>query len=108
MKTFRNIAIVMAALAGPAVMIGCTATDSSRGTGEVVDDASLTARVKAALIKDPQVSGTAINVDTYRGVVQLSGFIESEEMARKAVQAAQQVNGVRSVKNNLQTRAARG
>lgn len=79
----------------------CAPTAERRGTGEFVDDVALTARVKTALIKAEKVNATAINVNSYRGEVQLSGFVESEDMISRAVAAARNVDGVSRVRNDL-------
>jgi osmotically-inducible protein OsmY len=96
-------ALTAVALAGAA---GCAPTQTRQSTGEVVDDAAVTARVKSALINEPGVKSTQINVETFRGTVSLSGFVDSDEMARKAVNVAEQVRGVRSVKNDMQVKPA--
>jgi hyperosmotically inducible periplasmic protein len=100
-------AIVAAALAATTLVVlpACSSNQSHRSTSEYVDDATLTARVKTALIKDPDVKAYQINVETYNGVVSLSGFVDSEATAQKAVNAAQGVNGVRSVKNDLHVKS---
>jgi osmotically-inducible protein OsmY len=85
-------ALAALALAGAA---GCAPTPTRQSTGEMVDDAALTARVKSALINEPGVKSTAINVETFRGTVSLSGFVDSTEMAQKAVTAAENVRGAR-------------
>ena len=92
---------------GAAVLFAtaCAPTQTSRGTGEVVDDASLTTRVKAALINDPQVKARDIEVETYRGVVQLSGFVDSAMVAERAAGIAGKVAGVRSVKNDMRVKS---
>jgi osmotically-inducible protein OsmY len=69
-------------------------------TGEIVDDAAITAKVKARLAQEPGVSALAITVDTYSGVVILSGFVESEAQREKAIGAARGVGGVREVKGD--------
>lgn len=79
----------------------CAPTAERRATGEFVDDAAITARVKTALIKSDKVNANSVNVDTYRGVVQLSGFVESEAMMREAGQIARGVDGVTTVRNDL-------
>jgi osmotically-inducible protein OsmY len=96
-------ALAALALAGAA---GCAPTPTRQSTGEMVDDAALTARVKSALINEPGVKSTAINVETFRGTVSLSGFVDSTEMAQKAVTAAENVRGVRSVKNDMRVKPA--
>lgn len=105
--TTRRLSAAAALLAAALFAAGCAPTATQRGTGEFVDDATINAKVKAALLADPQVPGTAVNVDTYRGVVQLSGFVASEAEKRKASQKAAEVAGVTSVRNDLQIRPTR-
>jgi osmotically-inducible protein OsmY len=85
-----------------AVMSGCAATETSRSAGETVDDATLTTTVKAELVQEQSLEAFQIDVDTYRGVVQLNGFVDTAENAEKAAKIANEVPGVVSVKNNLQ------
>jgi hyperosmotically inducible protein len=82
-------------------MAACTATRTSRSTGETIDDATLTAKVKTALARDPSTSAFRIDVDTFRGEVQLNGFVDSADMKSSATRVAKSVNGVKSVSNNL-------
>lgn len=79
----------------------CASTQKTESTGEYIDDAAITAKVKAAILKNPELKVTQINVETYKGVVQLSGFVDSREDARKASNVAADVAGVVSVKNDL-------
>ncbi len=88
--------------------VGCTATDTSRGTGEVIDDTALTARAKLALVNEPDVAANSIEVETYRGVIQLSGFVDSADMGRRAVSAVSKVPGHRGVKNDMRVKPAKG
>ena len=86
-------------------LAACSPTPDRRGTGEYVDDKVLTARVKTAITADQGIRGaTDINVEAFRGVVQLSGFVESQEMADRAVARARAVEGVRSVTNDMRLR----
>jgi hyperosmotically inducible protein len=80
---------------------GCAGSRIQESTGEYIDDSAITAKVKAALVKDPDVSALAVNVETYKGVVQISGFVNNEQQIDKAVQDARSVPGVKSVKNSL-------
>jgi hyperosmotically inducible protein len=100
MKLARPMSIFATAvfLAGAA---GCAATDERRATGQIVDDASLTARVKTALVKADGINANAINVNTYRGEVILSGFVEDRQMIDRAASVARDVDGVRMVRNDL-------
>jgi hyperosmotically inducible protein len=86
--------------------VACTSTSTRQSAGEYVDDSAVTARVKTALIQESGVKANAINVETYRGVVSLSGFVDSQEMASKAIAAAEKVGGVRSVKNDMRVKPA--
>jgi osmotically-inducible protein OsmY len=108
----RNIlflAIIAAALAvgGCASNTQTSSKDSTKDStketpGQYVDDATVTAKVKTAIASDVGVKAASnVNVETYRGVVQLSGFADSEDQAAKAVTAAKKVSGVRSVKNDI-------
>ena len=92
------------------ISAGCAHRDSAsqgRTAGAVVDDAGLTAKVKTAIAKDVG-AGTAasINVTTYRGTVQLAGFVDSQEKADQAANTARNVSGVQNVQNNLQVKSA--
>lgn len=80
---------------------GCASTQKHEGTGEYVDDSVLTAKVKAAILQDPALSSAEINVETFKGVVQLSGFVNSRSDISKAADIARGVNGVMSVKNDM-------
>jgi osmotically-inducible protein OsmY len=84
----------------------CAPTATRQSSGEYVDDAAITARVKGALLNEPNVKATAINVETYRGVVSLSGFVDSQDMASKALSKAKGVSGVREVKNDMRVKPA--
>lgn len=85
-------------------LTACSPAPHREAAGEYIDDATITTRVKAALVEDPSVSAAQVNVETYRGVVQLSGFVDSEDSARRAASLAKQVPGVRSVKNDIRTK----
>jgi osmotically-inducible protein OsmY len=82
------------------VLAACTPPGRS-GPGEVIDDSLITTKVKAALAADPMVKAREVHVETYKGVVQLSGFVESPEAVRKAVELARGVSGVKNVKNDM-------
>ncbi len=85
-----------------ALMIGaCSATRTQESAGEVIDDSALTAKVKTALIADPVTKAHEINVETYRGVVQLSGFVATPAEKSKATEVARGVSGVKEVRNDL-------
>jgi hyperosmotically inducible protein len=88
-------------LLSAAVIFGCAATPTRESTGEVVDDSAISSKVKAALVQDPETKARDIGVNTYRGVVQLSGFVGSNAERAEAARDASQVAGVRSVQNDL-------
>jgi hyperosmotically inducible protein len=79
----------------------CSATRTQESAGEVVDDSVLTAKVKTALIEDPVTKAGQIDVETYRGVVQLAGFVDSPEQKARAGEVARTVTGVQEVRNDL-------
>ena len=81
--------------------VGCASTSKHEGTGEYVDDAVITTKVKAAIFNDETLKIFEINVETFKGVVQLSGFVSSQASINKAVEVARQVKGVVSVKNAM-------
>ena len=80
---------------------GCGATATKEGTGEYVDDSVITTKVKTAIFNDSTLKVNEINVETFKGVVQLSGFVRSQADIDKAVQLARGVAGVKSVKNDM-------
>jgi hyperosmotically inducible protein len=95
------ISAVFLAVTMGSVVVGCASTSKSAGTGQYIDDSVITAKVKAALIDDPLTKATEINVETFKGSVQLSGFVSSQAAASRAVTLASRVNGVVSVKNDM-------
>jgi osmotically-inducible protein OsmY len=88
-------AIVLASL------LGCASTPTHEGTGEYVDDTVITTKVKAAVFDEPSLKSAEINVETFKGVVQLTGFVSSRADIDKAVEVARGVKGVTSVRNNM-------
>lgn len=80
---------------------GCASTEKHEGTGEYVDDSVITTKVKAMLFDEPNLRSGEINVETFKGVVQLSGFVNSKADINKAVEIARSVKGVESVKNDM-------
>lgn len=101
---------VLVAMMGAAAA-ACTTTKNEGPTehaaanaGRVVDDSVITGKVKAALVADPTTKAHQISVETFQGVVQLSGFVDSTEARSRATQVAQQVEGVKNVKNDLELR----
>ena len=84
-----------------ASFVACASTSKRESTGEYVDDSVITTKVKAELAGDDFFKSFQISVETFKGVVQLSGFVNSQQAVDKAGQIARSVNGVKSVKNNL-------
>lgn len=82
-------------------VLGCTATPTREGTGEYVDDTAITTKVKAALLHAPGLRSGDVNVETFKAVVQLSGFVNSQAQMSQALQVAKGVDGVKSVKNDM-------
>ena len=80
---------------------GCASTSKSEGTGEYVDDTVITTKVKAAIFNEPTLKSAEINVETFKGVVQLSGFVSSQTNIYKAAEVARNINGVTNVKNDM-------
>ncbi len=100
MRSFNRFATFFFIIA-LASILGCASTAKQEGTGEYVDDTVLTGKVKAAIFNEPSLSSAEINVETFKGVVQLSGFVNSQADINKAVQVTRGVPGVVSVKNAM-------
>ena len=98
LKFFAAIAMAVALL----VSLGCASTATKESTGEYIDDSVITTRVKDAIFREPTLKSTEINVESFKGVVQLSGFVSSQSSIDKAVEVAKHVQGVQSVTNNMQ------
>jgi osmotically-inducible protein OsmY len=84
-----------------ATFVACASTSKQEGAGEYVDDSVITTKVKSLLAADDFLKSFEISVETYKGIVQLSGFVDSQSAIKKAGQIARGVAGVKSVKNNL-------
>jgi len=98
----RNMFIgCLALLMLVATFAACASTRTHESTGEYVDDSTITTKVKALLAEDDFLKSFQIGVETYKGTVQLSGFVNSQEAFRKAGEITRSVKGVMSVKNNL-------
>jgi osmotically-inducible protein OsmY len=101
MKKRLILPVVMSAM-----LAACAGSPTSRSTGQAIDDAAITARVKTEIAKDMSVAQAAgVNVDTFRGTVSLSGFVDSQTQAQAAARAASQVPGVQKVDNNLRLKS---
>ncbi len=98
-KTFTAKFLVVSSLLG--LLGGCASEPTDRTVGTVVSDAAITTKVKTVLLGDPSVNGTNVNVETFRGTVQLSGFVANQEAVWRARDIASRVDGVREVRNAL-------
>jgi osmotically-inducible protein OsmY len=101
MAKLRRILKFLVCIGLITTFLGCAATPQSASTGQFVDDSVITTKVKAAIFEDPTLKTLQITVETYKGVVQLSGFVDSAQSVIKAGEVAGRVAGVVSVKNNL-------
>jgi hyperosmotically inducible protein len=97
MEWVRRAQRLMGVLLIIGLLLGCAATPEQRSTGEVIDDTTITTKVKTSLLADPIVSGFAISVDTSRGVVSLTGIVNSTGERARAIQIAQEIGGVQRV-----------
>ncbi|MES2296009.1 MAG: BON domain-containing protein [Pseudomonadota bacterium] len=97
-----SVTLLCSMLALPIVALeGCASTPTREGTGEYLDDTVLTGKVKASLFNEASIKSSEINVETFKGDVQLSGFVSSPDEAQRAVAVARSVNGVKSVRNDM-------
>lgn len=101
-KRSRIIAFILTALM--ALSLGCASTAKQEGTGEYVDDSVITTKVKTMLFNEDSLKSGEINVETFKGVVQLSGFVSSQANINKAVEVARKVNGVKAVNQDMRVK----
>jgi hyperosmotically inducible periplasmic protein len=103
MKNSIKLIVLLAVGAAGLVSLntGCAGTSTQESTGEYIDDATITAKVKAAFVKDDTVSAGQVSVTTFKGNVQLSGFVDNAEMKTRAGQIAGTIEGVTNVTNNI-------
>jgi osmotically-inducible protein OsmY len=95
--------LLTTAVVGAALLsfLGCASTRNHESAGQYVDDSAITLKVKAAILDDSKLKSSEINVETFKGVVQLSGFVNSREDIATAARVAGKVKGVASVKNDM-------
>lgn len=105
MKSYKFLTGVMLALM-LAVTMGCASETKKSSTGEYIDDSVITTKVKAAIFNEPTLKSAEINVETFKGAVQLSGFVNSQTDINKAVSLTRAVDGVVSVKNDMRLKAS--
>src|SRR3954447_498156 len=103
MTQFARVSILVAAVALTA-LAGCASTQKHESTGQYVDDAAITTKVKAAIFNEPTLKSAEINVETFKGRVQLSGFVSNMASIDRAVSVAQGVGGVASVANDMRVK----
>ena len=103
MNKTKIASTLLAALMLTAV-VGCASTATTESTGQYVDDTVITTGVKAAILNEPSLKVSEINVETFKGTVQLSGFVRSNDNIATAIKVTRGVNGVRSVKNDMRVK----
>jgi len=103
MNQFKRISFIFLAALMLAVT-GCAATATHESTGEYVTDSWITTKVKAALVDDPSVKATEVNVETFKGRVQLSGFVSSQTAMNEAVRITRGIKCVTEVKNDMRVK----
>lgn len=103
MTRYIRTSAILAALA-LSVTLGCASTSRQEGTGEYFDDTVITTKVKAAIFEEPGLKSAEINVETFKGTVQLSGFVGNAAHAHRATELARSVRGVSSVKNDIRVK----
>lgn len=101
MKLWAKISAVMAALLMAFTLSACSPTTTSEGTGGYFDDSVITTKVKTALIGEKNLNSTQISVETFKGKVQLSGFVSSQADANRAIETTRKVTGVKGVINSM-------
>jgi osmotically-inducible protein OsmY len=97
-RYYSAVAVTLALM----LSLGCASTSTQESTGEYMDNSIVTAKVKAAIFNEPSLKSAEVNVETFKGVVQLSGFVSSQSDINKAGEIAGAVEGVKSVKNDMQ------
>jgi hyperosmotically inducible periplasmic protein len=102
---FKNIRRSLAVGAITAALVACAGGPNARSTGEVVDDATITSRIKTSMVASKEVEAREIQVETYNGVVQLSGFADNQQEITRAGEIARSTPGVKSVKNDIRIKS---
>jgi osmotically-inducible protein OsmY len=101
MRKLQLIILFLVTLSLVPTLVGCAGSKTRESTGEYFDDAVLSSKVRASLLGDPKIKLLQISVETFKGVVQLSGFVNTAEAATRAVDLARRVRGVKQVNNSL-------
>ena len=100
MKPFKRLSVLFLAIICASIL-GCAGSPTQESTGEYVTDSWITSKVKLALAEDPAVKAREVNVETFKGVVQLSGFVISQAAMNQAVYVTRGIKGVTEVKNDM-------
>lgn len=108
MLSNRLSALLVALAMGGPVLVGCSSAPTQQSAEEAIDDGVVTAKVKAKLIEDPVTKAHQISVETFKGTVQLSGFVETEQARSRALQLAKGTAGVKNVKDAMEVRRGSG
>lgn len=103
MKQLKRFTTLLAAVALMA-LVGCASSRTQESTGQYVDDTVITSKVKAAIFNEPTLKSAEINVETFKGAVQLSGFVSTQSNILKAIDVARGVDGVKSVKDDMRVK----
>lgn len=108
LPTMKSVQLALAVIVGVATLTACDMLSGREGPGQYATDTSISARVKMAFTQDPEIAAKPfqINVETLQGVVLLSGFVDSKELEQRAINVASKVEGVKSVKDGMETPVA--
>lgn len=101
MKKVQRIMKLLVCLTLLTAFLGCNATQKKESTGEYIDDSAITAKIKTGLFEDAKLKSLQIEVKTFKGVVQLSGFVDSVQSLTTAGEIAGRVQGIKELKNDL-------
>lgn len=104
MDRIKSVNIFCLSVIFSALLAGCAPGAKKEGTGGYIDDTVITTKVKAALLAEKSLNSTEINVETFKGRVQLSGFVSSQNTVNKAVAVTEKISGVQAVENDMRTR----
>ncbi|MBU3639828.1 BON domain-containing protein [Polynucleobacter sp. AP-RePozz3-80-G7] len=103
---FIKKSLVLLAISVTLITSACAGSATSESAGQYIDDSAITTKVKAAIFNDPSLKSLEINVVTFKGEVQLSGFVGSIEQTNRAFDVAKTINGVTSVKNDMRVKGS--
>lgn len=104
MKSSKNLFVNFCLVILLASFLGCASTTKHESSGEYIDDSVITTKVKAEIFSNDSLKSSEINVETFKGVVQLSGFVSSQADINKAIEVSRRVKGVISVKNDMRVK----